>query len=652
VWNENKMLSSLFRDESEHARAIPLCFLPKGRHLIEYDPKVYTPVLLTVDNSGFLNPIGKIISSLFFRSRLQEDFQPFPLTRLSPLPGSLPAVWVYSFPSSPFKDGLNYNGKTLLPQGLFFMDIQLGGLTLPSNATAIRPTKGGSIATASLLTVRLPAIPLRYLYSGWQSWSLTAWVDINRPIRPMRPSSMHPMQTDPVYAKETRPHGSWYGAVELPDGKVLFLGALGLESHVMLDSQSLVGWYETGNGDWFLASGDESDFMARYAEILSERFGKGTAKTPYHVWCSWYSLYTGIQENQLLKILSDLEGLPFDVFQVDDGWQIGIGDWEANTKFPSGMDKLASQIKGSGRKAGLWLAPLLVVPSSSVYHKHRDWLLHDEKGKPVSAGFNWGEQLFAIDTTHPDALKWLADLMKKIRVWGYDYAKLDFLYAGALPGRRHVDIPREEAYRNGLKVLRSALGEAYLLTCGAPILPSIGVCDGMRVGPDVAETFTSHRDDDLLMNFAAPGVRNALRTTLNRLWLKPVVHTDPDVVYFRSKKINLTLNQKLLIRNLAQISNFKATSDIPAWMTDSERADLREFLISEPKIQKTGQTSYLIGNHEVDFSSHILMPALPGAFTNLQGTVIGALANVRMVMKVVEKYWEYLQKIKLKRNPV
>jgi hypothetical protein len=53
------MLSSLFRDESEHARAIPLCFLPKGRHLIEYDPKVYTPVLLTVDNSGFLNPMER-----------------------------------------------------------------------------------------------------------------------------------------------------------------------------------------------------------------------------------------------------------------------------------------------------------------------------------------------------------------------------------------------------------------------------------------------------------------------------------------------------------------------------------------------------------------------------------------------------------------
>ncbi|MCX6037896.1 MAG: alpha-galactosidase [Chloroflexi bacterium] len=551
------------------------------------------------------------------------------------------------------------------------MNIQLNGLTLPSTAADIRTTKGGVIAIESLLTLSLPAAPVRYLYSGWQSWSLTAWVDTDRPIRPMRPSLLHPMQADPVYARETRPHGSWYGAVELPDGQVLFLGALGLESHVMLDGQSLVGWYESGNGEWLLVSGDETEFMARYAELLGKRLGKGRddstsilrqaqdlRSAPYRVWCSWYSLYTEIYETQLLKILSDLspfdsaQGLPFDVFQIDDGWQIGIGDWEPNAKFPSGMDGLAARIQETGLKAGLWLAPLLVVPSASVYHEHRDWLLHDENGKLVSAGFNWGEQLYALDTTHPVALDWLTALMKKVRGWGYDYAKLDFLYARALPGKHHVDMPREAAYRNGLKTIHAALGEAYLLTCGAPILPSIGLCDGMRVGPDVAETYTSHRDDDLLMNFAAPGVRNALRTTFNRLWLQPLVHTDPDVVYFRSRQNNLTLEQKSLLQDLAQICNFKASSDIPAWLTDSERSTLREFLESRPEVRKTGRTAYQIGDHEVDFGLHIGMPHLPDTFTNLKGAVLGGLANVPLLMKAFDKLGKNSLKKTLKQNPV
>jgi len=542
---------------------------------------------------------------------------------------------------------------------------------LTISAEKSQKTEEGIFLSGPRVTLNLPAAPVRYLYSGWQSWSLTAWVNTDRPIRPMRPSSMHSIHTDPVYAGETRPHGSWYGAVELPDGQTVFLGALGLESHVMLDGQSLVGWYETGNGEWLLASGDETEIFARYAELLGKRLGKGRDSStsvlrqaqhlrsaPYRVWCSWYSLYTEIYETQLLKILSDLgpfdsaQGLPFDVFQIDDGWQIGIGDWEPNAKFPSGMDKLAACVKETGRKAGLWLAPLLIVPSSSVYREHRDWLLHDENGKLVSAGFNWGEQLYALDTTHPGTLDWLAALMKKVRGWGYDYAKLDFLYAGALPGKRHVDTPREAAYRNGLKAIREALGEAYFLTCGAPILPSIGLCDGMRVGPDVAETYTSHRDDDLLMNFAIPGVRNALRTTFNRLWLQPLVHTDPDMVYFRSRQNNLTPEQKSLLQDMAQICNFKASSDIPAWLTDSERSSLREFLESRPEVRKTGRTAYQIGDHEVDFDLHIGMPSLPDTFTNLQGAIIGGLANVSALMKVFDELGKDSLKKTLKQNPV
>jgi alpha-galactosidase len=344
--------------------------------------------------------------------------------------------------------------------------------------------------------------------------------------------------------------------------------------------------------------------------------------------------------------------LPFDVFQVDDGWQAGIGDWEANAKFPSGMGWLADRIKETGRKAGLWLAPLLVVPSSSVYREHREWLLHNENGKLVPAGFNWGEQLYALDTTHPAVLDWLAALMKKIRGWGYDYAKLDFLYAGALPGKRHVDIPRETAYRNGLKAIREALGEAYLLTVGAPILPSVGLCDGIRVGPDVAGYFTSHRDDDLLMNFAIPGTRNALRTTYNRLWLQPLVNTDPDMVYFRSRQNKLTPEQKSLLQDMAQICNFKASSDIPAWLTDSERSALQDFLESRPEVRKTGQTSYQIGDHEVDFGPHIGMPSLPDTFTNLQGAIIGGLANAPALMKVFDKLGKNSLKKMLKHNPV
>ena len=408
-------------------------------------------------------------------------------------------------------------------------------------AETTQPAKGGGfILTGSPVTIGLPAVPRRYLHHGWQSWSLTAWVDTSHRLPVMRPACMHPMQTDPVHVHDRRPNGSWYGAIEFENGQIVFLGALGLEFHVALEGKFLKGTYESGSGDWFMAIGEEGEIFDQYGRLLKERYGSGRVQTAPRIWCSWYSLYTEIYEEQLLKILDDLGDLPFEVFQIDDGWQKGIGDWEPNTKFPAGMDGMAARIKASGRIPGLWLAPLLVVPSSSLYRDHRDWLLHDERGRLAPAGFNWGEPLYALDTTHPEALDWLAALMKKVRGWGYDYAKLDFLYAGALPGKRHADTSRETAYRNGLKVMREALGEAYFLTCGAPILPSLGLCDGMRIGPDVAGYWESSRDRDLLVNYTTPGGRNALRTCLNRLWLQPLVQTDPDVVYFRSKQNGLT----------------------------------------------------------------------------------------------------------------
>lgn len=470
----------------------------------------------------------------------------------------------------------------------------------------------------------------------------------------MRPASLHPMQTDPVYVQEKRPHGSWYGMVEVEEGQLVFLGALGLDSHVILDGNFLKGSYESGRGEWFLGMGDEEAIFRQYSLLLRERLGAGRAQKAPRVWCSWYSLYTEIHEKQLIKILGDLgmQDWPVEVFQIDDGWQKGIGDWEPNAQFSSGMEEMAAWIKAADRIPGLWLAPLLAVPSSTLYRDHPDWLLHDPKGKLISAGFNWGEPLYALDTTHPEALAWLATLMKKIRGWGYFYTKLDFLYAGALPGKRHEDMPREAAYRNGLKVIREALGEAYFLACGAPILPSIGLCDGMRIGPDVAGYWDSQRDRDFLGNYAAPGGQNALRTCLNRLWLQPLVHTDPDVVYFRSVQNQLSAEQKSLLQDLAQVAGFKATSDVPAWLTDAEGAALRKFLESSPKIQKMSRYKYRIDEREVDFSTFIEMPPLPGFLKNAWGGILGALANNTTLMKAFDRSSRKALKKSIEANPV
>jgi alpha-galactosidase len=490
------------------------------------------------------------------------------------------------------------------------------------------------IIKAKEIDIKLPSTPVKYYRHGWQSWSLAAWTDV-KPLPIQKPEIFHPLQVDAQHARKTIPHSSWVGAVELEDGNILLLGALATDAYVFLEADQLSGRSEADEIEWFIAYGSENVIFKKYADQLGNRFGTLNKTTAPRVWCSWYSLYTVIDEEILFEIFDGLSNLPFDVLQVDDGWQVSIGDWEANKKFPSGMNALAEKIKSTGRRAGLWLAPLIAVESSQLFKQHADWFLRDERGRFVSAGFNWGEQLYALDTTHPDVISWLVALMKQVRRWGFDYLKLDFLYGGALQGKRYKDMPREAAYREALRVMREAMGaDAFFLTCGTPIIPAIGMCDAMRIGPDVAHKWEVYRDAHMLQNPTTPGTKNAVRTVAHRLWLKPLLHIDSDVAYFVEKENEMTQEQKKLLQDLAIVCGFKATSDLPQWMTPAEREDLRAYLEADPEITQTGRYTFQLDDRLVDFSPAVSLPEFPSGFNAFSAAFLGWLGNFHFVLRI------------------
>ena len=489
---------------------------------------------------------------------------------------------------------------------------------------------------AKEIEIELPSAPVKYYRHGWQSWSLAAWTDI-KPIPLQKPDIFHPLQVDAQHVRRITPNGSWVGAVEFEDGDILLLGALATDAYVLLDEDQLSGRSEANEIEWFIAHGREHVVFNQYADQLGNHFGKLNKSAAPRVWCSWYSLYTVIDEEILFKTFDGLGDLPFDVLQVDDGWQVSIGDWEANKKFPAGMNALAEKIKSTGRRAGLWLAPLIAVESSRLFKEHADWFLCDERGRFVSAGFNWGEQLYALDSTHPDVISWLVALMKQVRRWGFDYLKLDFLYGGALKGMRHKDLPREAAYRESLRVMREAMGtDAFFLTCGTPILPAIGMCDAMRIGPDVSHDWEKYRDATLLYNFTTPGTKNAIRTVVHRLWLKSLLHIDPDVEYFESKENSLEDEHKLQLQDLALICNFKATSDLPQWLTPAERERVRDFLNASPKITQLSRYVFQLDDRVVDFSPAVSLPEPPTGLTLHWAKFLGWLGDFHFVLKIIK----------------
>jgi alpha-galactosidase len=216
------------------------------------------------------------------------------------------------------------------------------------------------------------------------------------------------------------------------------------------------------------------------------------------VWCSWYHYFEDVTEADILENLAAIvrESLPVDVVQIDDGWQRGIGDWHGHGDRFESLAGLRQRIGDAGKRAGIWLAPFLVGSGSELAREHPDWLVGE-------AGTNWGQELSGLDLTHPEAQEHLWTALRALHEAGFDYFKLDFLYAGAVPGKRYDGSDPVAAYRSGLRLVRDAVGpEAYLLGCGAPILPSAGLVDGMRVSPD---TFHAGQQDGSAGLRGAPG---------------------------------------------------------------------------------------------------------------------------------------------------
>jgi alpha-galactosidase len=303
---------------------------------------------------------------------------------------------------------------------------------------------------------------------------------------------------------------------------------------------------------------DPLSALLRYGDALGREMDALSWRHIPTGWCSWYYYFQGISEDGIvanLERLADLrDELPLEYVQVDDGYQAGIGDWlSVNERFPHGMAWLARRIHERGFKAGLWLAPFLVGDRSRLFAEHPDWVVRDEAAGPVVAIQNWEQLCYALDCTRPEVIDWLEDVFRTVTEgWGYDYVKIDFIYAAAVEGRRHdPGVTRAQAYRRGLEAIRRAVGDRFVLGCGAPIGPSIGLVNGMRIGPDVAPFWHPQARLGRRIYLSLPATVNALRNAVTRFWMHNRLWlNDPDCLLVRDSETDLTPDE---VRTLATV---------------------------------------------------------------------------------------------------
>ena len=288
---------------------------------------------------------------------------------------------------------------------------------------------------------------------------------------------------------------------------------------------------------------------------------------PLAGYSSWYNRFDKITDE---TISEDLEGCsrvlqPGDLFQIDDGWQISVGDWEANPeKFPRGMKASVDDIHAKGYLAGLWLAPYSAQATSSIVKEHPDWLLK-HNGKPWYAGCNWNG-FFSLDIDNEEVLEYLRGVFDKVfNEWGFDLVKLDFLYSAAPWGTargKYFGESRGGRMCRAMGYLREWCGDGLILGCGVPLGPAFGVVDYCRIGCDASLDW----ENTYLMrqvNREVVSTRNAIGDIYYRRQLDGRAFlNDPDVFFLRRDNIKLTDEQKDMHAKIcAQYGSFLLTSD-------------------------------------------------------------------------------------------
>ena len=287
---------------------------------------------------------------------------------------------------------------------------------------------------------------------------------------------------------------------------------------------------------WLKSYDSLEEVLDKYAQKVATqnipRIGK-----PVFGWSSWYDYYLDISQKAFLDELKEVRDLKmnYELFQIDDGYESDIGDWlETNEKFPEGLEFIAKKIRELGMIPGIWTAPFSVSETSNLFKDHPDWIVRDKSGKPLVAYENWNKKIYALDTTNPNALNWLEGVFSTLKNYGFDFFKIDFLFAGMISGNRHLDDSPVEAYRMGMEKIRKAVGDSHILGCGAPLLSSIGYVDSMRIGADTALNWNG-------MDVGQPSAKYSIRNALTRHFMNDVWWTnDPDCAMARSRKAELT----------------------------------------------------------------------------------------------------------------
>ena len=339
-----------------------------------------------------------------------------------------------------------------------------------------------------------------WISSGFQSWSQSGAVALGEAVEDAALEAALGARGDAEVLRDGRALSWWYTAI---GG-----GASTVEARVD-DPTSRVGkgWFQVsrpagstrvrlrmavgGDGDSAASGGFDVDWHLGAGSSIALSAAPSARVPALFGWNSWYELYEAVDEpavranaERMAEIIASRPALADTAARIviDDGWQRGWGDWQANEKFPEGVAPLAAALAGDGFTLGLWMAPFLVSESDPRVVERPSWFVEGLVFPHLVNG-----PMRVLDITHPDARSHLLNALLALSAQGVGLFKLDFLFAGTWPGTRHTAMTGMAAYTLFWQSVRDALPpETVLIAVGAPPLPTLDFADAWRVGNDIA----------------------------------------------------------------------------------------------------------------------------------------------------------------------
>lgn len=453
----------------------------------------------------------------------------------------------------------------------------VGTKTLPAVNTesrtriTIRAKKKLTLVTSSIKEPYQYRSGSRIYINGYQSWTDSREYELyehihnmNRLPKAIKTRFHFEAYGDTWFLKYHKDnfHSFTFTYVRKPDGNTDFIGSLNdrnaflivhhkkREDEMSIRSDCQYKVLEAGDEfilyDFVRYTGETQNVLKRYFA----HFGTCTAP-PVRGYTSWYLHYQNISEEKMETALKAIGPEHFDLFQIDDGYETFVGDWLDidPAKFPNGLAPMVEKIHAKGLKAGIWLAPFVCEIKSRLYAEHPDWIFK-VNGQPVYAGSNWSGDV-VLDLRNRQVQDYLKTCLEYYKNLGFDFFKLDFLYAAAMI--TSGGYTRAQIMRKSMEALRQILSDRHILGCGVPLSSAFNLVDYCRVGPDVSLKF-----DDVFYMRAMHRERISTKTTLQNTIYRScmdgsVFRCDPDVFLLRDDNNYLSKEQRealLMINNL------------------------------------------------------------------------------------------------------